>query len=376
MKKLPSHSPIDHIRTFAHLPHPHILKILVLRFSSIGDIVLTTPVLRQLHEQVPGATVHFATKPAYAKLLEANPHVARIHVLRGSLGELAAELRAERFDFIVDLHNNLRTRLLRLRLPGVPGRAFDKLNWQKWLLVRAKINRLPPLHIVDRYRAAAAPLGIRDDGRGLEYFIPPDQEVDIAAALPGCRPGRYAAVAIGAQHATKRLPLEKLIELLARLAPLPVVLLGGPEDDTIADLLETAFAQQAPGTASARPAQIPASPYYFPNSPAHQLTTSSIHNACGRFSLHQSASILRQAQFVVSHDTGLMHIAAAFGKPIFSVWGNTVPAFGMYPYRTEFQVLEVPGLSCRPCSKIGFAECPQGHFRCMREQDFNRDWPG
>ena len=83
---------------------------------------------------------------------------------------------------------------------------------------------------------------------------------------------------------------------------------------------------------------------------------------------------------MVSHDTGLMHIAAAFGKEIFSVWGNTVPAFGMYPYRTEFRVLEVPGLACRPCSKIGFAKCPQGHFKCMRDQalDLNlptaRDW--
>ena len=100
-----------------------------------------------------------------------------------------------------------------------------------------------------------------------------------------------------------------------------------------------------------------------------------IHNGCGRYSLHQSASLLRQADFVVSHDTGLMHIAAAFGKEIFSVWGNTVPAFGMYPYRTEFRVLEVPGLSCRPCSKIGFDRCPQGHFKCMMNQPLHLDLP-
>ena len=321
------------------------MKILVLRFSSIGDIVLTTPVVRQLKTQVPGAQVHFATKPAYRGLLEANPYVDKIHVLAGSLSELVRELRAERFDFIVDLHNNLRTRLIRWQLPGVLGQAFDKLNWQKWLLVNAKVNRLPPVHIVDRYRAAAAPLGIRDDGGGLDYFIPPAQEVEVATALPsGFRPGQYAAVAIGAQHATKRLPVEKLIELVQNLAPRPVVLLGGPEDESTGHVIELA-------------------------------TASLIFNGCGQFSLHQSASLLRQAQFVVSHDTGLMHIASAFKKPVFSVWGNTVPQFGMYPYRTRFEVLEVLGLPCRPCSKIGFAKCPQGHFKCMHNQDLQRDWP-
>ncbi|TDN38349.1 glycosyltransferase family 9 protein [Hymenobacter sp. UV11] len=333
------------------------MKILVLRFSSIGDIVLTTPVVRQLKTQLPGAQVHFATKPAFAKLFEASPYVDKLHLLSGSLGELVRELRAERFDFIVDLHNNLRTRLIRLQLPGVPGQAFDKLNWQKYLLVRFNINRLPPLHIVDRYRMAAAPLGIKDDGEGLDYFIPPAQEVDVAAALPpGFRLGHYVAVAIGAQHATKRLPPEKLIELVQRLAPRPVVLLGGPEDESTGHVMELAF--QNPSSLTSSPTQSP------------------IYNGCGKFSLHQSASLLRQAKFVVSHDTGLMHIASAFKKQIFSVWGNTVPQFGMYPYRTRFEALEVLGLPCRPCSKIGFAQCPQGHFKCMREQDLARDWPG
>ena len=328
------------------------MKILVLRFSSIGDIVLTTPVVRQLKTQLPGAQVHFATKSAYRSLLEANPYVDKTHVLSGSLGELVRELRAEQFDFIVDLHNNLRTRLIRLQLPGVPGRAFDKLNFQKWLLVNFKVNQLPPVHIVDRYRDAAAPLGIHDDGAGLDYFIPTGQEVDVAAALPtGFRPGEYVAVAIGAQHATKRLPVEKLIDLVIKLAPRPVVLLGGPEDESTGHIIELAFQQ---------PSSFAVSPLY---------------NACGHFSLHQSASLVRQSAFVVSHDTGLMHIAAAFGKEIFSVWGNTVPQFGMYPYRTPFQTLEVLGLACRPCSKIGFAKCPQGHFKCMRDQDLNLNLP-
>lgn len=320
------------------------MKILVLRFSSIGDIVLTTPVVRELATQIPGAEIHFATKPGFAQLLAANPYVRKTHVLTASLAELLAELRAEKFDHAIDLHNNLRTRLLTARL-SVPTRRFDKLNVEKWLLVNLKINRLPPLHIVDRYRATAAHLGIKDDGHGLDYFIPPEQEIYLDSLPPTHRAG-YVAVAIGAQHYTKRLPADKLIEACEKLTA-PLILLGGKEDAAVGAEIEAYF-QQRPDLATR------------------------IYNAVGRYSLHGSASLVRQARLVVSHDTGLMHIAAAFGKPIVSIWGNTVPVFGMTPYRTEFAALEVPGLPCRPCSKIGYAKCPQGHFKCMRDQDLSK----
>ncbi|WP_035565423.1 glycosyltransferase family 9 protein [Hymenobacter sp. IS2118] len=348
------------------------MKILVLRFSSIGDIVLTTPVVRALAQQVPGAQVHFATKPGYRGLLEPNPYVAKVHCLTGSLDELVQEFKAEQFDYIIDLHNNLRTRLIKLRL-GVQSFSFDKLNWQKWLLVNLKIDRLPRVHIVQRYLQTAAPLGVHDDGQGLDYFIPKDQEISLDT-LPLAFWRGYVAVAIGAQHATKRLPVEKLIELCGKLNR-PIILLGGPEDESIGHIIEQAFEANA-ATAQAQAATIPDDPYRFPAKPlSHSIPQPLIVNGCGRYSLHQSASLLRQAQFVVSHDTGLMHIAAAFKKEIFSVWGNTVPAFGMYPYRTDFRVLEVPNLPCRPCSKIGFAKCPQGHFKCMRDQTLDLDLP-
>ncbi len=349
------------------------MKILVLRFSSIGDIVLTSPVVRALARQVPNARVHFATKPAYRGLVEPNPYITKGHYLTGSLKELVKELKAERFDYVIDLHHNLRTALIKLQL-GVPASSFEKLNWQKWLLVHFKINLLPRQHIVDRYLATAALLGVQNDGRGLDYFIPADQEVNLRELPAGFQQGGYVAVAIGAQHATKRLPVEKLIELCQRLRR-PIVLLGGPEDESVGHIIELAFEKQA---ALAVPAggSIPDSPYRFPAKAPSQLSAPPlIFNGCGRFSLHQSASLLRQAQLVVSHDTGLMHIAAAFKKEIFSVWGNTVPEFGMYPYQTEFRVLEVPGLPCRPCSKIGFAECPQGHFKCMRDQPLDLGLP-
>lgn len=349
------------------------MKILILRFSSIGDIVLTTPVIRAVKQQVPGAVVHFCTKPGYRGILESNPYVDKVHCLTGSLTELVAELKAEQFDFVIDLHHNLRTTLLKARL-GVRSASFDKLNWRKWLLVNLKLHTMPRVHIVDRYLAAAASLGVKNDGKGLDYFIPETDKVDIAQALPPVFGQGYVAFAIGAQHATKRLPVERIIELCGLLRR-PVVLLGGPEDETTGHVIELAFDNGAAVSPAPAPL-IPDSPYYFPKQPAaNNYQTTVIYNACGKFSLNQSASLVRQASLIVSHDTGLMHIAAAFSKEIFSVWGNTVPEFGMYPYRTEFRVLEVPNLSCRPCSKIGYEKCPQGHFRCMRDIQFNLDLP-
>ncbi len=320
-------------------------KILILRFSSIGDIVLTTPVVRCIKQQVPGAEVHYCTKQGFKGILEPNPYVDKVHTLGNSLDELVQQLKVENFDFVVDLHNNLRTAIIKTRL-GKPAKSFDKLNLEKWLMVNLKVNRLPGVHIVHRYLAAATPLGVQDDGKGLDYFIPAQDEVDLSTLPAPFRQG-YTAFAIGAQHYTKRLPTERIIELCGLLQQ-PIVLLGGKEDVAVGEEIAAHFAQS---TNYGEPSTI-------------------ILNACGRYSLAGSASLVRQARLVVSHDTGLMHIAAAFQKDIISVWGNTIPEFGMYPFRTKYKVLEVNGLPCRPCSKIGYSRCPKGHFRCMRDIDF------
>ncbi|MGV3589057.1 MAG: glycosyltransferase family 9 protein [Adhaeribacter sp.] len=328
------------------------MKILILRFSSIGDIVLTTPVIRALKQQVPGAQVHYCTKPQFKALVAHNPYIDKIHYLPDKLNDLVAELKAENFDYIVDLHNNLRTRLIRAKL-GVPARGFDKLNIQKWLLVNLKVNRLPDVHIVGRYLATAAKFGIKNDGLGLDYFIPASDEVDLSALPPTHQQG-YVAFAIGAQHATKRLPVARMLELCEKINR-PIILLGGKEDAATGEEIQRYFEDSSRLTTN------------------EQRTT--IYNACGRYNLNQSASLVRQAEVVFTHDTGLMHIAAAFKKKIFSIWGNTVPEFGMYPYRTDFTVLENRNILCRPCSKIGYAACPQGHFKCMREIKFEFSLP-
>jgi ADP-heptose:LPS heptosyltransferase len=305
-------------------------KILIVRFSSIGDIVLTTPVVRCLKKQL-GAEIHYLTKRAYLPLLEANPYLDKIFTIEKKIGEVLPALKQEGYDALVDLHKNLRSLQVRWRL-GAKVFSFQKLNFEKWLLVNFKIDRLPDAHVVDRYLAAVAPLGIHDDRQGLDYFLPEQQpEADL--------PPPYVAFAIGAAHQTKRLPAQKIVELCKGIR-LPVVLLGGK-------------AEQAEGERIARDAG------------AH------VRNFCGKLSLHGSAAVIRQADLVVTHDTGMMHIAAAFQKEILTVWGSTVPAFGMYPYfgvaGNKNTTFEVKNLTCRPCSKIGFDACPKGHFRCMND---------
>ncbi len=310
------------------------MKILILRFSSMGDIVLTTPVVRCLKQQLPGASVHFCTKRAYQPIVEHNPYIDHRHYLDDRLPDLIRQLRAERFDYVIDLHNNLRTRLIKTAL-GVRSYTVNKLNTRKWLYVKLKIDRMPNLHIVDRYMTTVAPLGVQHDGRGLDYFIPNDEQVSLGS-LPVTHQFGYVAYAIGGQHATKRLPAERMIDLCQQIQE-PIILLGDTNDRATGEQVVQTLGHER------------------------------IYNACGLYSINQSASLVRQARMVVSHDTGLMHIAAAFRKTIYSIWGNTTPRLGMYPYKTDYVVLENANLRCRPCSKIGHDRCPLGHFRCMTE---------
>jgi len=207
--------------------------------------------------------------------------------------------------------------------------------------------------------AAVAPLGVKMDALGLDYFIPERDEVPREWLPPGFQSG-YVAYAIGGQHETKKLPLNRMIELCDKINR-PVVLLGGKEDREAGEQIVSFFNRSDEAWEEG----------------LNQLNKKTIvYNACGLYNLNQSASLLKQARYVFTHDTGLMHIAAALKKEIFCIWGNTIPAFGMYPYRTRFTVLENNRLDCRPCSKIGFSRCPRGHFKCMNDMVFDFYLPG
>ncbi|HYK44464.1 MAG TPA: glycosyltransferase family 9 protein [Parafilimonas sp.] len=317
------------------------MKFLIIRFSSIGDIVLTTPVIRCLKKQLPDAEVHYVTKGEFTTILESNPYIDKLHVL-SDLKTTIRELKQEGFDYIIDLHHNLRTLKIKMSMFNVLSYSFNKLNIEKWLLTNFKINVLPKKHIVDRYMETVTFFNIRNDGRGLDYFIP-EKDVVQPSHLPATHVHGFITIAIGAAHNTKKLPLHKLKELCG-LIDHPIMLLGGKQDRAIADEITSTDAIK-------------------------------IYNACGKFNLNESADLIRKSKLLITHDTGLMHIAAALQKPIISVWGNTVPQFGMYPYYGNNEIrhvkFEIQHLPCRPCSKIGYNRCPLTHFKCMELHSMN-----
>ena len=312
-------------------------KVLIIRLSSIGDIVLTTPVIRCLKQQVKDVLIHYIVKPPFVDVLKENPYIDKLHVYTNNGKSIIQNLKNEKFDYIIDLHRNIRTSRIKSSLK-VQSFSFKKLNIKKWLYVNFKINRMPDIHIVDRYLQAVKKLNVLNDKKGLDYFLADSDIVNIKTLPESYRNG-YILFAVGAKHNTKKLSSEKIISLCKKLYK-PIIIAGGKEDFAIAEEVEKHVGEN-------------------------------IYNACGKYSINQSASLVKQANLVITHDTGLMHIAAAFKKKIISIWGNTVPEFGMYPYKADkkSKIIQVEDLKCRPCSKIGHKKCPKNHFKCMNDID-------
>jgi ADP-heptose:LPS heptosyltransferase len=311
------------------------LKILIIRFSSIGDVVLTTPVIRCLKKQIPNCEIHFLLKKNFLSVIKHNPYISKIHTIENKVSETIEELKKENFYHVIDLHHNLRSSQVKRALK-TKASSFNKLNIEKWLLVYLKIKKLPNVHIVDRYFETVKELGVTNDNVGLDYFISEEEKINTQSFF-GIAPNEYHCLVAGGSYFTKRIPLNKLQEICT-LSNKKIIVLGGKEDADTGIVLEKEF----PGK---------------------------VFNACGKLSINQSASVIQQTDKVITGDTGLMHIASAFKKDIFSLWGNTVPEFGMYPYLpgNNSKLLEVKDLSCRPCSKLGYAKCPKGHFKCMQD---------
>jgi ADP-heptose:LPS heptosyltransferase len=334
------------------------MRLLFIRFSSIGDIVFTTPAIRCAKQQIPGVELHFLTKASMKAVTEANPYIDHFHYFDKDLNATIQDLKAFKFDYIIDLHKNLRTFQIQKAL-GVPSLSYQKLSLQKLLLTKLHLNYMPDRHIVDRSLDALSVLGVVYDGKGLDYFIPKETVLP-SNALPASFQSGYIALVIGASYASKKLPVASL-QALCHKIPYPIVLIGGKED-------------QAEGAA------------------VEAINPIKIFNACGKFNLHASALLVKQSRTVISHDTGFLYIACAFHKKTVAIWGATSPALQVEPYypiaqqeskkilskETELTRLSndewyfnaiVPNLPCQPCSNYGTKQCPQGHFACMKKQD-------
>ena len=317
------------------------MRFLVIRFGSIGDLVLTTPVVRCLKKQLPFVAVHYLVKPEYAPVIANNPYVDKIHLHR-EMELTLKELRNENFDAIIDLQNDGESGSIKQQL-DINAYEVANRNLQRFAFKRFKWNLMPKEHQVDRYMQTLAGLGVKDDGEGLDFVIPKEEEV-MEKDIPASHHLGYIALVIGGSFFTKRMPVEKL-KAFCQSIHHPIMLLGGKED------FDAGFA-------------------------ISQVDPIKVYNACGKFSLNESADLLRKSKLVISHDTGLMHIAAALKKPVITIWGSTTPSFGMTPYygsgflehnKKPFDEVQVHKLWCRPCTDIGRESCPQGHFKCMKK---------
>ena len=320
------------------------MKFLIIRFSSLGDIVLTTPVLRCLKTQLPEVELHYLVKPSFKAAVINNPYISKLHLLQEDWDKTIDELKEEKFDYIIDLHRNMRSFRIKSSLK-VPAFSFKKLNFRKLIFIKLKWNVMPEqLHIIDRYLKTVEPFGVYNDGAGMDYFIRPEEEVQ-QKDIPTSHQAGYIGIVIGASFYTKKLPVYKLQELCSKIGH-PIILLGGPEDAAAGEEIK-------------------------------KIDSVKLYNACGKFSLNESADLVRKAKLIIAHDTGFMHIAAALKKQVIAVWGSTTPSFGMYPYyganflsqqiASPSDDVQVHKLWCRPCTKIGRRKCPQGHFKCMKK---------
>jgi heptosyltransferase-2 len=328
-------------------------KILVIRFSSIGDIVLASPLIRVLRKRLPSSQIDFVVRKQYAGLVHYNPHLNFIYEFDAQGGfeelhRLASTIRHEKYDLIIDIHNSLRSRYIRSFSGAKDVVVINKRIFARTMLVRLKKNYYQDIvSVADRYIEPLGTYGIENDAQGLEIFIPDETVSRVSGKMSSLKLRTFKKV-IGfcpsAKHATKRWPEERFIEAgirLVRELKAKVILFGGKSDIALCTAIANGINSKSEGECATEYSD--------------------------QFSLLETAAAMQFCDVIVTNDSGLMHIAAAMKKKVVAIFGSTVREFGFFPVDTENIVIERKGLYCRPCSHIGRSNCPEGHFRCMNE---------
>lgn len=314
------------------------MRILVIRLSSLGDVLLTTPVLRCLKKQLPHVELHLATRPQCAQLIANNPYIDKIIEVDKDFSDYG--IFKGRYDWIVDLHNNRRSKRIR-KSAGEKTKSviYRKENLHKFIYIWTKINVMSGMHVVDRYMHAVSTLGVKADNEGLDLFLDNVDRTNIKGLCDTiAKEEQYVVFACGAQHSTKRIPPEKLLQL-AEMIDSKVLLLGDKNDRNRIDQCSA-------------------------------VKPDNVLNLCGETTLMQSAAIVEKASAVVTPDSVMMHISAALRRPVFAIWGATAPSFGFTAFRTDRRDFVAERLWCHPCSRMGSERCPLGHFKCMEIHDW------
>lgn len=332
-------------------------SILVIRLSSLGDVVLTTPIVRQLQRSFPQAFVDVMVAERFSEVYAHNPRVRRIWSAMGSTTvdtdldkrklEILETVPQGKYDLVVDLQHSMQSAAIR-RGMGNAVVIYPKFRWQKLAMVWLK--RFPAIttSIVERYRMPLQEFPLVLDTEGPEvwleserdqgYYAPRSQALPIHGAHHNDVPTQLSvAIAVGAHHATKRWPVEYFAQLCKMLVGqgARVMLIGGVADVALCDAV------------SAR-------------------VDVAIERYDGVTSLAETIEVLDRADVLVTNDSGVMHLGAARRVPTVAIFGSTVRQLGFEPFGTRYVVVE-HDVRCRPCSHIGRAKCPKGHFKCMIE---------
>jgi heptosyltransferase-2 len=306
-------------------------RILIIRLSSLGDVLLTTPVIRVLKKQYPQAMIDFLVRKEYSDAVKFNPNLNVVYALtRSQKYKLILNiLRDNNYDFIIDLQNNLRSRLF-IKSLNKPVYSYRKPTWDKYLLVRFKINRFQYIKPITQRYAESIP-GLSLDDLGLELYTPSNSESPLTTT------DNCVGICPGAKHFTKRWLPEYFIELGNEFhgRGYQILVFGGAEDKLLCELVSS----QIQGSV----------------------------NLCNENELFITSTQMKKCNVIICNDSGLMHTAAAVGVPVVAIFGSSVQEFGFAPYGVPNLILENKSLSCRPCSHIGRSNCPKKHFKCMKE---------
>jgi heptosyltransferase-2 len=328
-------------------------KTLVIRFSSIGDIILSSPLLRVLRARFPDGQIDYVTRNEYAELVKSNQNLNYTYefdAMQGfeGLRVLKRKVRAEGYDLIIDIHDSLRSKYLRSIRGPKHVAVVNKRVIERTMLVKLKKNIYKKVaSIADRYIEPLRQYGIVNDGKGLELHIPDEILFGVSAKMAKLQLNgfeRVIGLCPGARHFTKRWPVERFAVVGvrgAREAGAKLLVFGGPDEvDLCTTLVDRINEQAGDGRAT---------------------------HFCGQLSLLETAATMGFCDLIITNDSGLMHIATAMHRKVVAIFGSTVREFGFFPYEENAVVLERSGLYCRPCSHIGRSECPEEHFRCLRE---------
>ncbi len=309
-------------------------KILIIRLSSLGDILLTTPLIRTIKENYPQIEIDFLLKDLFKDVLIQNPYLNNLFIYiseKHELTKLADKLKAQNYDLIIDLQNNLRSKKITSH-SKIPKIRFDKRDLDKLLLVHFKINRLksaPPIPV--RYASVLGEFQL--DDKGLDLFT------NKSAANLFKEDKKYIGFCPGSRHFTKMWSKEYYVDLGNQLIKenYNIALFGGKEDKVICEEISA----KIPGAI----------------------------NLSNDDDILQTVANMKKCDAIVCNDSGLMHAACAEKIPVLIFFGSTVKEFGFLPYQNKNVILENNSLSCRPCTHIGKSYCPKGHFKCMLDID-------